>query len=303
MTGNYYTFDQYVTVLGCVDQHQFCNPNALGQDRACTKLASGAEVGFATPNLRANQVQLLTAGRLGIRLFSLTTNGAVFGRGSSALRASETVTNTQQGPLPNNQWQIESSSWFATSLAKLQRITVEYATGPDFLPEGFSVLQMNDSISQNMCRNQKVRDTGANTSFSVLGVALIIALGGLTILTNMILEPIVGWFQRRHKTNDHRRLQWILDEKLQLQRVAYEEAGIGQWQGLMDSVPVTARGEAFGQTAGAGGRIDARQGVQHSSESSSGKFESDQLLEQEIGSPSSDRRQNIDRQSYHPKST
>ncbi|KAI9699287.1 MAG: hypothetical protein M1836_002897 [Candelina mexicana] len=280
----FYRSDRFVNVMGCIDQHQYCNPNALGQDNACTELSSSGGAGFAISLLRANDIQILTASRLAVEISSLTTYGSINGRGASALRASETVYNKDQAPLPNNQWQIESSSWFATSLAKLQRIAVEYATGPDFLPEGAIVQKPPGSIWRAMCRTQKVRDTGANTSFNVLGVVLIIALGGLIILTNMILQPVVGWIQKRANRGDHCRLQWALDEKLQLQRVAYEEAGIGKWQGLMDSVPVTARGEAFGLAAGGDGKIDPRRGVVHArSESSSGKFENDGLLEEEKG--------------------
>ncbi|KAI9716556.1 MAG: hypothetical protein M1812_005287 [Candelaria pacifica] len=298
-----YRHDHFINVLGCIDRHQYCNPNALDQDYACTALTSSGTAGHSIQNLSANAAQILTAGRLAVQLSSLTIQGSVNGRDASALRASETVYDKSQAPLPNNQWQIESSSWFATSLAKLQRIAVEYATGPDFLPEGTSVQAPTDELSRAMCRSQKVRDTGSNTSFSVLGVAVIIALGGLLILTNMILEPIVGWIQGRSKNpNQHRRLQWILDEKLQLQRVAYEEAGIGLWQGPMDLVPVTARGEAFGLTTGNDGKIVDQNtaGLHAKSESSSGKFENDGLLEKEEEKGMRNQQRAVDIEENHP---
>jgi hypothetical protein len=34
-------------------------------------------------------------------------------------------------------------------------------------------------------------------------------------------------------------VRWQLDSKLQLQRIAFEEAGLGVWQGGADQVPTT----------------------------------------------------------------
>ena len=41
-------------------------------------------------------------------------------------------------------------------------------------------------------------------------------------------------------------MQWTLDGKLQLQRLAYEEAGHGHWSGGASSVPVTRKNDLIG---------------------------------------------------------
>ena len=50
--------------------------------------------------------------------------------GITSLKAREKLFSGIQGPLPNNQWQIEVENWYSTTLADLQRLTIEYAAGP-----------------------------------------------------------------------------------------------------------------------------------------------------------------------------
>src|SRR5437016_432463 len=104
---------------------------------------------------------------------------------------------------------------------------VEWATAPTNAVPGstITVSTPTDPIQREMCRNQMVRDTGRHISFSVLGLALIIPLGGVVILLSMVADTLVGWLQTGHKA-EYRRRQWILEENLQLQRAAYEGYGI-----------------------------------------------------------------------------
>jgi hypothetical protein len=89
-----------------------------------------------------------------------------------------------------------------------------------------------------MCRNQMVRDIGQHQSFSLLGLALIIALGGVIIVLGMVTDTLVGWLQIGRKT-EYRRRQWILEENLQLQRAAYEGIGVGNWEKGLTVIPTT----------------------------------------------------------------
>ena len=41
-------------------------------------------------------------------------------------------------------------------------------------------------------------------------------------------------------------MTWQLDSIFQLQRMAFEEAGLGTWKGGRNDVPVTEKGEQFG---------------------------------------------------------
>ena len=214
----------------------------------------------------------MTCSRLQLNLGFASTYSSVKGRGSSSLRAQETLDDLDQAPLPNNQWMTEVSSWFAVSMAKLQQSTVQYATGPPHLVAGSHLWKPTDDIDVAMCGSQKVRNSFNTLSFSVLGVAIILVVGAMLIFANLVLDLLVGCIQHRWNIGNHRRLQWVLDEKLQLQRMAYEEAGIGTWSGTTDAVPVTAYGERLGLPPG----IDPKH--PRLSVSTSGKSEGDGLM-------------------------
>lgn len=252
-----------VSPLACIDQHQFCNPN----NQRCTDLQSYYTAVETTASIELNAVQSLIISRLSLDfLFETmsfskvasssipdqeipTTNKTfkgIHGRGPAALRAQESVSDIQSGPLPNNQWMIEVESWFATGLAKLQQSVVQYATGPPNVVEGAYISKPTDSISQMMCNNQQVRSTSNAMNFSTLGIVIILVIGGLIIITSLVLDTLIGFMQRKWNLRDYQRVQWALDEKLQLQRLAYEEAGMGTWSGGTSFVPVTKFGETFG---------------------------------------------------------
>ncbi len=176
----------------------------------------------------------------------LTTYNSVHSRGSNALRASETLDQGIQIPLPNNQWMTEVSTWFAVSMAKLQQRTVQYATGPSYVPKGLTLVGPENIYQERICNNTKIQSQSGTTSFSVLGVGIILIVGSVLIFTGLVLSTVMGFIRRKLHWQEYKSLQWTLDAKLQLQRLAYEEAGQGQWRGGTDSVPVTRRGDKLG---------------------------------------------------------
>jgi hypothetical protein len=100
---------------------------------------------------------------------------------------------------------------------------------------GFSMM---DPQLEWICNNQIIRDD-SYTSFSILWISLIFGLGGLIILVSLNLETVVSYFQRRYKRGLYQQLRWQLDSTLQLQRMAFEEAGFGEWEGGTNEVPTT----------------------------------------------------------------
>lgn len=96
------------------------------------------------------------------------------------------------------------------------------------------------------CKSQKVRSPNGTISFSVLGIVIILIVGTLLVLTDLLLDVIMGFMRRKLHWKDHKRFQWILDEKLQLQRLAFEESGQGQWSRGTDAVPVTRDSDVLG---------------------------------------------------------
>ena len=231
-----------VNVMACADQHQFCNPN---NDR-CTDLTSYSTAIDLAITIGFNAVQLSIVDLLAFQLYESSLDDTLARRGGSALRAQEMLHDIISDPLPDDQWMIEVDSWFNTGLVRLQKFVVGYAAGPRDVIDPAYILKPDDSLSKSMCRNQKVHSTGGTINFSVLGLALVVIICSILILTNLVLETIVGFIQRRYKTGSYRRLQWIVDGKLQLQRMAFEAAGMGTWSGGATPVPITRLGEKFG---------------------------------------------------------
>lgn len=116
-----YTSDYFVNPLGCVDQHQFCNP---ASDK-CTKLDSyDSAVRSAQADLDLNSMQYGTVSTLSLDLYLSTISPSeshqavsglamqlnpigIGGRGSAALRAQEITSGLFSGPLPVDQWKTE----------------------------------------------------------------------------------------------------------------------------------------------------------------------------------------------------
>lgn len=164
------------------------------------------------------------------------------------MRAQELVAGLVSEPIPNNQWQIEVESWFTTGLAKLQQSTVEFAVGTTNIMDtgATNIVRPTDNVGKMLCNNQKVASDGSTMNFSVLGIVLILTFGFVLIITNTCADTIVSHLQKKKDPDHHKRLQWIMDDKFQLQRLAYEEAGLGVWNGCCSAVPTTLPGQTFG---------------------------------------------------------
>lgn len=239
-----YDSDHFITALACTDQHQFCTKDG------CTPLTAALLAIKATNGLGLNPMQGAIRDRLALYSLSATTFSSTYGLGSDALRASDTLFNTNQDALPNNQWTIEVSSWMATSLARLQALAVQYATGPPTVTDKNLIQPPSSKEEKSMCRAQKVRSASGTISFSVLGVAIILIVGTILISLSLLLSTIVCELRRKYQYKDHKRIQYLLDEKLQLHRLAYEEAGQGYWENCGNSIPVTKEGELLGVPEG-----------------------------------------------------
>ncbi|ETI28036.1 hypothetical protein G647_00485 [Cladophialophora carrionii CBS 160.54] len=246
---SYFSADEYVSAMACADQYQYCN---VEDKTLCTPLTGYQQAWAAldATKLNLNEVQYTVASRIALSSRSLSTFHSISGRGASALRAQETIYDrVQQVPLPDHQWQIELANWFEISLAKLQHVVVEYAAPSvktEDMPVGAYLQSPTDIVSKAMCSSQKVAFTGSTVSFSVLGVVIILAVGGAIVLLHLVLEPLVGWMQRRFRWGEFRRARWIMDDKFQVQRMAFEEAQMGgEWTNLDGGIPVTKQGDVL----------------------------------------------------------
>lgn len=234
-----YESDDYVNVLGCIDQHQYCNPN----NNKCTALIGSGSAIDAILALNVSNKQLAIAARIASQQSVLGMYYSVNGRGSGALRASESVFELSQVGLPNDQWMNEVSSWFAISLAKVQEIPIRWAIGPSYVPVGSKLKRASLPEEIQLCKSQIILSPGGTTSFSVLGIVVIFIVGIFLMLLSLFLDSLTGHFRSKLHKHDYKQVQWGLDGIFQLHRLAYEAAGQGTWTGGFNSIPVTRQGD------------------------------------------------------------
>jgi hypothetical protein len=238
----YYVPDKLVSVLGCVDQHQWCSVTELGEPK-CSGLESLNKLSADVAIFGNNSQKLATANRIYQSIWHSNMWYVVDFRGVAAIQASETVFEIFQHSLPDDQWITEVSGWFSTSLAKVQQALVEIAVGSGLTnsTDGgqFIVTYPTSDADQALCYAQVVRSSGQYLNFSVLGLAIIVSFSTFIIWLSFVIDTATGWVQRWLKKGEDRRLQWVLEDKLQLQRMAYVAAKQGNWEGHADSVPVT----------------------------------------------------------------
>jgi hypothetical protein len=241
-----YEADDYVNVMGCIDQYQLCNPSSFPY--RCTIIGSQKDFIIGYQEIGLNDYQTATADRLRYSLSFSTMYQTVNYLGPSALLANDRVFKLLSTGLPANQWQIEFQGWFETSLSRVQANTVEWAANTgDLGPYGHVVTlnPKNDPISKaayELCSSQRIRNTGSYQSFSTLGLVIV---GTVIIILSLMVELCVArarkW-KRHHnrETHDYREIARIADRKLQLQRVVLVAAvPQGRWARTMEDIPVT----------------------------------------------------------------
>jgi len=274
---SYYTSDLWVSVLACAEQHRVCNPT----NGVCTKPVGVDQLlpvaVAADSGLNFNLVQQGTIDRIAYAADFTSVYYATYTRMQSALRAQETVTQLDQAPLPANQWMIEVGSWFDDGLARLQQSVQEYATGPTNIAAGSYLWQPGKDgnlIQEALCYSQRINDTQDTMSFSVLGIAIVFIIGGIILATSLIIDSAVGWLQKKFHTGLHARRSWMVDDKLQLQKMIFQELHMGNWSTTKEEkVPTTKFRERFlglsELSPEEGGPIGFNQGRPHDNNSGS----------------------------------
>lgn len=149
-----YLQDEPLSVLGCAMSMQICNPN-LPEEKRCEKLRGFIDNSFEVEDLyeKQSQKEALTWANLIFGLGWFSISGIVDSLGISSIIARQSLTNNFQGPLPDNQWQLEVEHWVGASMASLQGTFVESGNGPSTKMERFK-LAPNSTAEWALCKNQ-----------------------------------------------------------------------------------------------------------------------------------------------------
>jgi hypothetical protein len=229
LAGTHYEADEFAVPISCAERYQVCNPKT----ERCTDMVGSKQIVSASRLLALDDLQTNEVIRVSMALMQTNIHHQTFTRLSGALRAQETASGLNQPPLPINQWEIEVSSWFDAGLSRLQHLIQEYATGPTNVVPGSRLWQPGKeghAYQQAMCDSQLVNDADGTMSFSVLGLIVVFVVGGFIILTSFVLDIVVGWWQNLFNKGETKKLDWLLDDKLLLQRMLFEGSGLGSWQ-------------------------------------------------------------------------
>lgn len=237
VNGETYTFYVpafFVNMMGCIDQHRFCNPVR----DLCTPFGSYLDIANVLDALQYNPTQLATAERIGLNLQMTLTFNSVNNRRAAALVASQTVSDTLQTKLlPVNQWRIEVENWFAVSLAKLQEGIVEFAGGPTD-PEIVPYVRFpDDTDTARLCYNQLVQLPSGYSNFDFGAIMIVAVIGFAILLMAVLFEPIAKWWTKK-KGIDGQKL-WREDGLFHLLKGMYEHQNPGGWDNEEDDFPFT----------------------------------------------------------------
>ncbi|KAN0073231.1 hypothetical protein V8E54_008451 [Elaphomyces granulatus] len=234
----HYAHDDVVRALGCIEKLQLCNPN-LPANSSCTPLTGSSQafqLGFQLWQDPTQQAYFNWSTFFIGNVISPSIPTIVNTIGPGVLQSRSTLFLGRQPFIPDNQWELDMENFFKVMLASLQRLVVDQATGPAdpaLLP----------TVAQPNITEQQKADS--YTSINLLGLIVIFVVGGLIIVTSFALPIVVRRIQQRQ--NSHSSLEWIVNDTLQLQRLAHEAVGAGIWQGTDGNFPTTAQCELLAE--------------------------------------------------------
>lgn len=163
-----YRPEEAASPMGCLRQHQFCNPSS----NTCGPLASYADAqheaaplfgitGAEWENVTIPRDTLASRFQWLMRLMTSTeaaVQTTISTLGPDALTSLKYINLGTMGPISDTQWQLDVEYWWSTYLAGLQAGVVDTARGPiDPKLSPYKVQPFNSHM-QDMCNNQ-VRST------------------------------------------------------------------------------------------------------------------------------------------------
>ena len=190
-----YRPEEAASPLGCVEQYQFCNAG-----KQCGPLAGMSDaVTQAAPyfNMTAFDFsyRVIPDDPVGSRFYwyyiallgmSIDLDELILNLGPHALISHQSLLDGIMGPLPENQWQLDVTYWWATRLASMQAAFVNTASGSnDAALEEYLVSPYNSHM-RGMCNNQ----VGAMSSLTPY-VSAVSPLSPFPVVMRTYLPPLV----------------------------------------------------------------------------------------------------------------
>lgn len=154
-----YLQDEPASPLGCLEQRQFCSPNNLSEDGQpmCTPLTGMMEVPYVTEPIIKNPEREMNYFKWFYNVGTSpqdTMNHLVSFLHATVLQSRFSVSRNAQGPLPDNQWQVEVQHMFSTLLASLQQSFVHAAAVPAVPGLDEFIIGPGSEQTEKLCQNQ-----------------------------------------------------------------------------------------------------------------------------------------------------
>jgi hypothetical protein len=242
IASQFYLPREPVGVMACASQWQYCN----AVNNSCSILSGVKLAGLdALEKIHLTERQKAVVDRVNDagNPWDLMVLASSY-LGSSFMVATSLVSGTVADGLPVNQWVIELNHWMRIGFTSLQIASTWWATGDGIAAQDQYKVPPNAN-EQWMCKNQLVQSE-EYASFSVLGVALILSIGGLIVIVQLLLNPLANMHRRRMNRNHTNTMpSYNAANVLQIQRLAFEGQGIwNKWKmsSAEDIIPVTEQG-------------------------------------------------------------
>ncbi|KAI1173319.1 hypothetical protein F4777DRAFT_457313 [Nemania sp. FL0916] len=242
--------------LGCATQFQFCYADVgnCGPLSSLSDAVAGAAALFngtlddvkpdSGPAEDIAALQYFVAAIGGPA--NLAPLAAVDRLGPASLTSQSTLLSNTQASLEPNQWQLDVKHWFDIYMATWQADFLELAY---ISPNASLPLETRSAFkaatARKLCNNQKIRST-EYTSFSIFGLLFTFVTGSLIVLVSYILEPVSYFLYRKWDFKKYAHLEWTALNTLQMQRLAQEELGYGNWSSGTEEIPTAEADDQLG---------------------------------------------------------
>ena len=270
--GRFWASDRASSVLGCTEQYEICNTTYCAGPNIFNAFDGRATYGGLVLDTEQKALYAILVGAAKDVLLRQTVDRF----GSAALLADDSLTGPfgRAPPLANDHWRAEVAHLAAGALATLQRLVVDFVAPLDFPVPTAAQNGSNSSSSSTtlrstafvrparpelggaVCGAVRVRDPRF-PSFSVAGVAAVVALGAAVTVVNVACVPggvfiARRWWGRRRAAAGgggggagFAEREWRAGGLLRLQRTALAKHGV-RWEAVHDGgdgdddVPVAA---------------------------------------------------------------